>query len=218
MLRMVLGDYRKKWKASFANLKKADPSTVVFIIFAAEAAFSGKILLFAVISLVIGLLLSRMYPNQMSLAELLLPRSEEERKQYVRTGYRLRIGIGICIFVLLEGSQVLLGNLRLIYFCGMLLVEFFLLSAVNLSVPGQVSKQFAYLPVWEMVMQLLAIAGLAMFASAQKNHWLDSAFDGIVMSVMLFLIGLVYAKMMYSYYRLVMEQAVRYTGNTRGEA
>lgn len=217
MLKTVLYDYKKRWRDALKNAWVSAPGAVLYLVVSGQALFQGRVLLFAVIPLFAGLLLSRMYPNQMDMTQLLLPMSGEERKKYVRTGFALRIGISLFPYLFLEGILLVTGELRMIWFCGMLIVEMCNLAAVNLYFgPAAADKTAAkkgpsaeYLAVWEVCMQLFSVAALVMFSSAQKERNPVTTFDAVIMLCVLSVVVLIFLRVMYRYYIPVMEQAVR---------
>lgn len=227
MLKLVVESYKNQIKSGFKNLWAQGWMIYIYMLAIPPILFDieSHVLLYycVMIPQLFGLMLSRMYPNQMSKTLLLCPMSVDERKAYVKTGFAFRCVLPIGLFVIVNGSLVLAGVLPVLHFAGMLLIQFLYATAVNvyrLPISGNFNTmQRKYnLPgnyeVWNVIIQLLGLVGSVMFITdvpdMQAIYTIEESrtFDVVMLTIMVILLFLVWLKIMKTYYKPVMEQAI----------
>lgn len=115
MLKLILDDYRGRFwaalKASFNTMTLYFCWIYVYIGFMSHADFI--IYSMGIIPMLLGLFLSRMYPNQLHKLLFLCPLSEQDRKRYIVTAYRVRVGISMILYLMFSLPAVLSGYISI---------------------------------------------------------------------------------------------------------
>lgn len=221
MLKLVLNDYKCQMKHAFSNLHYTDWFIYIYLlIFPTIHGIYAFFYYSSMFSMIFGLLLSRMYPNQLSKTMHLCPLTKEEKRQYIETGFRLRIAVPMSFYLILNGVFVMLGWLFPVYYMGMAFILFIYLNSVNIyclpekKSPNEVGRIYN-LPgsyeLWNVLIQVFGILGTLILASAQmdvKNP--VTAFEKCVIGSCILLEFLVFLKIRFTYYKPVMERAVNY--------
>ncbi|MBO6015170.1 MAG: hypothetical protein J6P60_01115, partial [Lachnospiraceae bacterium] len=172
----------------------------------------------------IGLFLSRLYPNRMSKTLLLCPMSMQQKKQYIRTGFVIRVVFPYGLFLLLEGATMLVMlNHRLVHASEIVLwaakAWILLLSLISVNIYCQPIDPIPYvmgrkyrLPgnyeIWNILVQLLAIFGGMILGSAITDQKSETVFDIVVDLILVAIITALCIKIIVTYAGPVMEQAV----------
>lgn len=85
-----------------------------------------------------GCLISRMYPGQLEKTLFFCPLTQAEKKQYVETGYRLRIALPMMLYILAGIFWRIFGIIPLVPVMGIGIWMFFYLACANIyCVPEQ---------------------------------------------------------------------------------
>ena len=243
MLKLVVESYKNQIKSGFKNLWAQGWMIYIYMLAIPPILFDieSHVLLYycVMIPQLLGLMLSRMYPNQMSKTLLLCPLSVEERKAYVKTGFAFRCILPIGLFAIVNGCLVLAGILPILHFLGMLFIQIFYAMSVNVyrlpiqrentrhkttydfnGMAGNFNTmQRKYdLPgnyeVWNVIVQLLGLIGSVMFITDVPDigaiYAIEESrtFDVVMLTIMVVLLFLVWLKIMKTYYKPVVEQAI----------
>lgn len=166
-----------------------------------------------------GILLARMYPNQMGKILYLCPLTERERKRYLETAYWLRVSLPMALSLGFGAAGMKMGRISLFYFIEMsLLVLFFLLGVNVYCMPDDQAmpalKRTYHLPgmfeVWDMLIQIVGIFTTAVFSLSDliAADFLNA--DTIIMSMLVMLEMLLCVKMLVTYYKPVMARGLQY--------
>ncbi len=131
MVKVILQECRCRF---FPVLKGYSTPIFIFVwlAFSYMVIFQADYLkyLWGMLPMLLGLLLSRIYPNQLSKLMLLCPMTEKDRKKYLITAYLVRVGISIGLFIVLgflcrQFCQITLYECAAVSF----LIVFFILGA-----------------------------------------------------------------------------------------
>ncbi len=228
MLKLVVESYKNQFKSAIRNLWNTGFMIYIYMLIIPVGWFDVKehflIYYCAVVPLLIGLALSRMYPNEMSKTLLLCPMNPEERQAYIKTGYLFRCTVALGLYVLATGILVLVGTVLPIYYFLILIIEFLFVTAVNIyrvpkeSTPYAMERKYD-LPgnyeVWNVCMQFAGIFGTVLFVfdipDAKKIYEVvdnSRVFDIVMMCCAIIIVFLLWLKIVKAYYKPVMEQAV----------
>lgn len=229
MLKLVVESYKNQFKSAIRNLWDAGMLIYIYTVLLPVIWFFDiqEYILFyycAIIPLLIGLALSRMYPNEMSKTLLLCPMNMEERRDFIRTGYLFRCTLSLAIYVVVNSVLVLLGMLPFRYFVVIFIIEFLFVTAVNIyrvpkeSTPYAMERKYD-LPgnyeVWNILMQFAGIISVIIFVTDVPDantvyEVVDNSrvFEIVMMSIAVITVFLLWLKIVKTYYKPVMEQAV----------
>ncbi|MBQ9136736.1 MAG: hypothetical protein IJX66_11675 [Lachnospiraceae bacterium] len=229
MLKLVIESYKNQFKSAIRNLWDTGLMIYIYIIFIPVIWFfdlQQNVLFYycALIPMLVGLALSRMYPNEMSKTLLLCPMNEEERKEYIKTGYLLRCTIPLVLYSAVNMVLVLLDKLPFVYFLLIMVIEILFITAVNIYRVPKAGTPYAMerkydLPgnyeVWNVCMQFAGIISTVLFVTdiPQKGEIYDLAdkgriFDMVMMGLAVFIVFLLWLKIVRTYCKPVMEHAV----------
>lgn len=120
-----------------------------------------------------GLLLSRMFPNQLNKLLFLCPMDEKDRKKYLITAYFVRVGISVSLFLILSVPLLIIGYLPL--------SEFLSVSVLTVSfiLGANIHHHFLSLSIiretWDKVFWLTFAYGFLSLIS-QMNVWVAMIF------------------------------------------
>lgn len=229
MLKLVVESYKNQFKSAIRKLLDTGLMIYIYTVFLPLVWYidlQKDVLLYycALIPMLIGLALSRMYPNEMSKTLLLCPMNVEERKEYIKTGYILRCAIPLGLYVVINMVLVLTGNLPFLYFAFIMILEMLFVTAVNIYRVPKESTSYAMerkydLPgnyeVWNVLMQFAGIISTIIFVTDVPDanavyEAVDNSrvFDIVMMSCAIIIVFLLWLKIVKTYYKPVMEQAV----------
>lgn len=227
MFKFVVGDYKRQaWSGLKQIFHLGNWSIYVYMCIIPPIMFSlndyqAYVYYSAFGPTLIGLLLSRMYPNRISKTLLLCPMTLEERKSYLVTGLKLKIAIPLLIFGVCNVPLIIMKKLMFVYFAAMFVFLILFTVSVNIYCDPAVNAQGAfdreydlpgYYPVWEVAVQLVGIYGVAILTNiqmTQKDFFEDKL--ALVTAILLFSAELgLCIKMIRTYYKPIMEQAVCY--------
>lgn len=220
MLRMVLDDYmhsfRTAWKDginAMAWILYFDWLVCVPVCFGLESIK----FLFGGISMMIGILLARMYPNQMGKIFFLCPLTKQDRKKYLETGYWLRVSIPMIICISTGAVSLAAGYLSLFYYLMICLMVFFFVIGVNIyCLPDKpsiyITQRKYQLPgvyeVWNILIQAVGILGMCL--SASFKTYSNEVTDKVILLTFVLVEMLLSIKMCFTYYGPVMARGMQY--------
>lgn len=232
MIRFVLLDYLGGIKEGWKRLWKAEPVVIIWdyifigILWASDfyeemflrpAVLCGySIIIFIIL---FGYLISRMYPGKLEKTLYLCPLTQEEKKQYVETGYRLRIALPMFLYVLAGILWQIFGIIPLISAAEIGIWLFFYLGCANIyCLPEQGKDIFGQgypvkgLEIFQAINQILGIGkimGIYRLISEDYNVWNSRIYGGIFILLQI----LLYIIMRKKLYPRIMERAVCYENN-----
>lgn len=231
MLQLVIRDYRALFRNS---LREVDMSAFVvywwllvyppIFLHMSYAGYWCHYVYFIMLQL--GLLLSRLYPNRMSKTLLLCPLSQEQKEKYIKTGYLLRVLASVCLFLFLMLCAVMAiwfhdGTLPkegwlwfgLIWQYVLAMAGYHIYSApvANSAYPTQREYKLpGNYEVWNILQQLSAVFGGMLLVSALTDQKPESTPELVIESLVLMVQTAVCIKVVITYGRPVIEQAVHY--------
>lgn len=226
MLKQVLDDYRMGfWTAlkNYADMAKLSAYAIyvgVTMLMLARTEDVNLMILTGIVPMLAGLLLARIYPNQMSKIMFLCPMSAKERKCYLKTAYWLRVGTPMALCIISSTAAMALGYIPIFYYLEMNILVFSYLSGINVYCLPQSWKKdlsedqwtlrapFAY-EVLNMFLQLVGLIGICVFGSADF-YGMDQKKDQIAMTVFMLAELLISLKIIVTYYKPVMEHGMNY--------
>lgn len=170
-------------------------------------------------------LLSRMYPNNLSKTLLLCPLAYDEKKQYLKTGYCLRIFISTVVFVLFQMINVLCKLMPIAYILA--ITVFFFSHAITANIyrlpkhktQGLLDREYE-LPgnygAWEIVLMLSTVCGVVLlYSGGVENQSVLTMADYLICILCpLISVGLCGVYVM-KYFKPVMEHGILYEEATR---
>lgn len=221
MYKTVLHDYRYHLKEGFDNLDGTSWFVYIYPIWLLPA-LSGMgsrmatVFICALVPLYFSLALSRMYGGQIDKTLFLCPMSREDRRRYVKTGMRIRIGIGVGIFLVLHVILAGLGWISLPMFGAKLVVM--VLAAVSFNIYCQPDQKSAYgtkrryplsgnYEIWNILAQGMGIANMMLLSLYEENERLWELI--LTGAAVLLQLG-VCIQIIRKFYRQVLERAVCY--------
>lgn len=222
MWKLVLNDYRYNIKERFQKAWVESGFFMYLIWLVIPAVVSGYELYYycCMLPIVIGALVSRMYAGIKNKTLFLCPMSEEQRKEYFKTAYTIRVGIGVAVFLTAVGSQVLAGRISfgLLVLIGAVTISFLL--AINTYVPpvknsNKMLEQDFSLPghyeMWNIGIQMGGFVTMVTLMAAVADE------DGIILNwewgiiITLAAAYCIFAwRMVKKYFKPVMEQCISY--------
>lgn len=229
MLQIVWKDYRYNFRSAFKELKKAENwwwSYVYVLVFPMLFILDHNTSIKAVIAyycamvpLVAGTFLARLYPNRMSKTLFLCPMSKEVRIRYFKTAFFLRISIPVLAFAVLAGILFLCKIVQgLEYFLSLLVLIMYLLS-VNICTnfwngkPEKLQKGHLaseYFPLWNVFEQVIGLINMVIVSGAMDEGEPWQPWEMILVGILVGLQALVLVKIAFTYFKPVMEQSVTY--------
>lgn len=222
MLKLVLSEYRCKfWMMLRAQISK-------FILFIWWTYFYIMIMMkldfirysMGMLPLLTGFFLSRMFPNQLCKLLFLSPMSEEDRKRYLFTAYKVRTGIPIFLYFIISLFAVRLEKISAFeYLAISLLVISFnlgvnmhhaLLSPEIIRMEGEKDYRlsFAY-GILSLFAQLTAWITMIFFASI-GNQGMEQYTENMALLIMVFLEILLMAVVCVICYKPVIQYGMDY--------
>lgn len=169
-----------------------------------------------------GTFLARLYPNRMSKTLFLCPMSREMRIRYFKTAFLLRIAIPILAF-LLPMSMLFLCKIVQGFECFLSLLAFIMyLVAVNICTNARGGKPKTewqgyslpgYFPMWNVLGQISGIANVVIVSVSgigENSGEPYRPWELIMVSVLLVIQVLILMKIIFTYFKPIMEQSISY--------
>lgn len=226
MLKFVWKDYKGQFKSGLKAIYNEGWFIYVYLIicpftlWVAQDKADLVIYYCGMFPIAFGLFLSRMYPNQMSKTMLLCPLTMEEKRAYILTGYCFRVLVTLGVAIVLNGIPLVMGLMHPLYFIGILFITGLYTAAVNIYCRPNHYSIYAMerkynLPgnyeAWNIAVQLGGIFGTIGFIEAIRDSETTLGILDIVFWVCCVLgAGLPALKLICTYYKPVMEQALVY--------
>lgn len=172
-----------------------------------------------VLLIFLGFLISRMYPGQLEKTLHLCPLTETEKKQYVETGYRVRIALPMLLYILAGIFWQIFGIIPL--FCNVATgIWFFLyLACVNIyCLPENAGSGTAFqypikwLGAFQVATQILSMGEVVVLSHLMAEYSGDMP-DKVFCLIHAFIQNLLYVIMREKIYPSIMERAVCYENN-----
>lgn len=167
--------------------------------------------------MLLGFLISRMYPGKLEKTLLLCPLTQEEKRRYIETGYWLRIALPMFFYLLAGLFWQIFGTVSLFSTVVIGVWMFFYLGCTNIyCLPEQGKNPYdrTYpvkgLEIFLSLVQILAlgeIAGISFFTPLAGGLEIKS---GIYGGTVTFLQILLYIVMRKKFYPTIMERALCY--------
>lgn len=218
MYRTVLHDYRYHIKEGFKGLDLG--AWVIYVCVIADGGLLThdfeRFIAYetAMLPLVFGLLLSQMYGGRMSQTFFLCPLSAEDRKNYMRTGMKLRFMMAMGLFLLLNLPTVFGGLLSFPVFGAKLVVM--LVAALSFNIhcqPRVINSRTAKrvypfagnYEFYNITAQVLGICNMMLLSFWEENEHL---WELILMTVLILAQIYVAVRMVKKFYAQIIEQAV----------
>lgn len=234
MFRMVLDDYRSQAKQAFKDTWKTGNWVIymymmvyppLFIHFNIDEYFVYYAM---ILPMILGVLLSRMYPNKLGKTLFLCPMTEKEKREYLETGFWIRVFLPSILYVVAGILLTIKGILKPFYFVAYAIAIFCFLVSVNiyrqpkgLKETNLMSEVKVYdLPghfgFWSVAAQVAGMCGVFWVTAIIVDS--DATLDNIeLVGVILIFAAIIFIciKMVVSYYKPVMEGAIYYEGLPR---
>ena len=214
MIKNVLKDYWNSRKQGLKNIKYSYIGNLVWCLYFPFVRYSFNIM--GVIVFTFGCVLAKMYPNQLSKMMILCPMSKKERKEYLFTGYIMRIVLPIICYCVGEMVSLLFRHSFVWEELAVFFVLLVFLPAENLNMlPKKRSKELMkrsyYLPEKsEVMMYILEIVSgfeLLVFCAAEDvwRPWEICIVTGLFVCETVLSIYLIYSR-----FYFVMEMGMSY--------
>ncbi|MCM1256863.1 MAG: hypothetical protein NC307_03320 [Roseburia sp.] len=234
MIRLVILDYiggiKEGWKKSQVAETFSFLGIYIWVTllpggdaFYDETAQSYRLALWGygvvVLLIFLGFLISRMYPGQLEKTLHLCPLTETEKKQYVETGYRVRIALPMFLYVLAGVFWQIFGIIPL--FCSVAtgIWYFLYLACVNIyCLPETTGRDtepkypIKWLGAFQAATQILGIGAIVILSDLMVEYSGDIP-DKVFCLIPAFLQNLLYVIMREKIYPSIMERAVCYENN-----
>jgi len=221
----VVKDYRSSVKEAVKRLKGSDIFCYGWmIIFACtgeklEFGLNDGVYITVIILMFFGALISRMYPCRLEKTLLLCPLTREEKMQYVKTGYLLKVFLPLLIYILAGIAWMILKAASPFYLLIVGIWMFFFLSCANIysaPEPGgaffhEKSGAFEY-EAWHVANALLGVAEMFGVFYLPEAAYMDVS-DYCFVILVTALHGLLAFGMRKRFYLRLMEGAVQYENN-----
>lgn len=222
MLKLVLSEYRCR----FCMMLQAQISkfilfiwwTYFYMMFMMRLDFARYSM--GMLPLLLGFFLSRMFPNQLCKLLFLCPMSQEDRKKYMMTAYKARIGIPIFLYFVISLFAVRLEQIPAIQYLGisLLVISFNLgvnmhhallsLEIVRMEGEKDYKLSFAY-GILSLFAQFTAWITMIFFASVGM-HGMEQHIENVILLIMVFLEILLNAAICVICYKPVMQYGMNY--------
>ena len=225
MYRAVLHDYRYHIKEGLRGLDPGAGAIYIYTMVYGCLMHDFERLIAhetAMLPLVFGLLLSRMYGGMMSQTFFLCPLSAEDRKNYMRTGIRLRFMMAMGLFLLLNLPLVFGGLLSFPMFAAKLMSMTAAALSFNIYcqprvINGRTAKKvypFAgNYEFYNITAQVLGICNMLLLSFWEENEHL---WELILVTVLIFAQIYVAVRMVKKFYAQIIEQAVCFETGKQG--
>lgn len=220
MLKMVVSDYIQSWKGAWKNLAKEGwfgyLYFIAFPLVTDMKARQSMVYLCAVIPMVLGILLSRLYPNRIHKTLFLCPMSKEDRITYFKTAFRLRVSLPLILFLIVNSVLFIKDYISPLYLIIEFIILFLYVVSVNIywcywstdgkrniySEKNHLSGTFF---IWDLFSQI-GVFNMLIITSMSVS----SRFDYIIVGICLGLQFFVFFKLVTRYYKKVMDLSVNY--------
>ncbi|MFA9464492.1 MAG: hypothetical protein ACERKN_09405 [Velocimicrobium sp.] len=220
MIRMVLRDYRMNWKEGLSNVSKNGSWFVYLYLLIVPANLFGfmdkpshvAVYYGILFPLMLGLLLSRMYPNRLSKTMFLCPMKKEERKRYIVSAYWIRVLIPIALFALIGLILVGVYQISVESYVFLLASEALFIIGTNLYIEAKISGY----TFWQMMVQLYGLIFIVSCIGYTSDLGTPlKTWEFLIFFVLLLLQGAATTKLVVSYWRTVLEVALDYEWSER---
>lgn len=221
MYKMVLNDYRFQLKDAWKRAWNESFFIYLYMIIipAATADYQGFYYL-SMLPILIAAFIARGYAGKKNKTLFLCPLSEEQRREYYETAYRMRVGVSIGLFVVCAGSQVLVGAIHPTVFVMMLVAVVSYSFAINTWCPPVVNSKKAMervwnLPgqyeLWNIFVQASGILTMIILTAAAADE--DKALTGgewAITGIVVVFYCILAWKMVKKYYEPILEECIHY--------
>lgn len=222
MLKMILKDYRMTWKQGLANVYNSAgnflPIYLMIYPLLGGTDYNGKeeIIYYAGIgAYVLAILLSRMFPNRLEKTLYFCPMEREEREEYVRTAYWLRVLVPVVFLGIAQLVIIILGWVPIWSTLVVMVNVFCHALAMNIYIVRKEKKTMEYLEGWSVGVQLLGVVSILAGVMLQTTLVTENVSGGIIACVVavLFLFVWLALHVVKKYRRTVFEAAISYEKN-----
>lgn len=220
ILFLVIKDYKSSIKEAVKRLKGTDISCycgmVIFACMGENLDYNSAVVIFLMF---FGAVISRMYPCRLEKTLLLCPLTREEKMQYVKTGYLLKVFMPLFIYILSGIAWMILKAASPFYVLIVGIWMFFFLNCANIyssPEPGgaffnEKSGAFEY-EAWHIANAFLGVGEMAGVFYLPETAYMDLSDYCFVIFVTV-LHGLLAFRMRKRFYLRLMEGAVQYENN-----
>lgn len=224
MIKMVYKDYRHGfWEALKKNCNFTAWYMYIYIAVLALIHFreTNIMMILGFVPMVIGLMLARAYPNQLSKVLFLCPLSENDRRVYLKTAYWIRVLLPVSMCLISSTVAAALGFIQLFYYMEMNLLIISYLVGINVYCLPK-SWKMVDMPKdqWDMRMpyayellnvflQLVGLIGICLFGFSDLIG-IDEGNDKIFLTVFVIVEALLSLAAVKIYYKPVMERGLWY--------
>ena len=233
MFRLVLKDYKQQYRESVKRMNAAGYYIYFyFLIYVpiyshmTDGIWKGLCFYAFFLPFCFGIFLSRLYPNRMSRTLLLCPLSRQQKEQYIRCGFVIRVFVPFFLYLIFEGGVMLVMLWKKEFVMSQLwewtgITWFLFVNLVSLNIyclpidssPKAYSGKYR-LPgnyeIWNILVQLAAFFGGVIMLSALTSQEAEPVFDIIVEILFLVIATALCIKMIVTYMKPIMEQAISY--------
>lgn len=221
MWKLVLNDYRYNLKEAWKRAWNESFFIYLYMIIIPAAIADYKAYYYlTMMPVLLAVFIARGFAGYKNKTMFLCPMSMEQRREYYETAYKLRVGVGIGLFVVMAGSQVLTGDIHPTVFTMMLITVVSYIFAINTWCPPVVDSKKAMerkwnLPgsyeMWNIFMQASGILTMIILTAAAADEdkvlfgW-EWAITGAPVAIHCLLAW----NMVRKYYKPILEQSIRY--------
>ena len=220
MLKIVLSDYRQNWKNSWKNLAKEGWYSYLYSV-ALPLIMHMKereaiVYLCAVAPLVLGMLLSRLYPNRLQKTLFFCPMSKKDRIAYFKTAFRFRVSLPLILFFMANAILVGIHYISITAFFYEFVVTFLYVVSVNIywcywsdngkrNIYTEKNPLAGTFFIWDA---LSGVGIINMIICTGLN--ITSMFDYVIVAILFAIQLFEFFKLITCYYKKVMELSVNY--------
>lgn len=174
MIKLVMEDYCCRFffmvKVYFKQI-----NTYIWLVFFYMVLWKTDFFKYCVgmLPMLFGLLLSRMFPNQLNKLLFLCPMDEKDRKKYLITTYFVRVGVSTALFLMLSIPLLMMGYLSLTEFLAVSILTVSFILGANMY--HHFLSLFVVRETWDKVFWLTFAYGVLNLLS-QINVWVAMIF------------------------------------------
>lgn len=227
MLKLVWCDYKGQAWSALKNVYNSGGwffyiyMGIILPLIYSDSTYEVEVYYSALGPMSFGMLLSRMYPNRINKTLMLCPMSVEDRKKYLVTGYTLRITIVLSFFLLCNIPLLITQKIMFSYFVVMFIFQILFVVSINVYSGSAPDVQGAFVrenerggnfTAWDVAIVLCGILGILVLSSIQMSQkdFMEETLALVIVVILVLLELGICIKMLYIYYRPVMEQAIYY--------
>ncbi|MCI8876715.1 MAG: hypothetical protein HFI77_11990 [Lachnospiraceae bacterium] len=166
----------------------------------------------------LGFFISRMYPEKLEKTLLLCPLTQAEKIQYVKTGYRLKVGVPMLFYVLAGTVWLFLQVISPFFIIEIGLWMFFYFRCINIYCMPETGRDDSIrrypvkgMEIFQIAVQLLEVGqimGMALYF--EGSRWVPIyIYEGTITLLQV----LLYIIMKKNLYPIIMERALCYEDN-----